>query len=143
MKHNQTVRLRVYTGMTHQFSELMVEINGSMDFNHCMKTTQHALVNHCWTHYSLQIVLLIFMPHVKSWQDLPDIQTDSSHSSITLFWCQPTAGVFLSQWIITSNKDKKYSKADKTTHLKSVFPTSWEIKIYKCRGFSAHVLGPF
>lgn len=47
MKHNQTIRLRVYTGMTHQFSELMVEINGSMDFNHCMKTTQHTLVNHC------------------------------------------------------------------------------------------------
>lgn len=129
--------------MTCQFSKLMVAINGLMDFNHCTKTTPRALVNHCRTHYSLQIVLLIIMPHVQSWRDLPDVHTDSSHSSSTLLWCQPAAGVSLSQWIITSNKDKKYSKADKTTHLKSVFSTSWEIKIYKDRGFSARVLGPF
>lgn len=125
--------------MTYQFCKWMVEISRLMDFNHCTKTTQHTLVNHCWIHYSLHMILLVTMPCVKSWQDSPAMQTDS----YTSLECQPAAGVSLSQWIITSNGLKKYSKADKTTHLKAVFSISWEIKIYMYRGFSAHVLRPF
>lgn len=89
------MRLRVYTSMTYQFSKLMVEINGLVDFTHCTRTTQHAPVNHYLTHYSLQIVLLIIMPHVRSQQDLPDIQTNSYNASSTFLWCVSPLQVFL------------------------------------------------